>query len=158
MSRQTQESIQAQEYHLLHVINSKGDRTYYLNAAAVSIGRDSSSAVMVSDPMVSRHHAMLLRVPTEDCGYSYELVDGDVHGRPSRNGMRINRRRCERKILTTGDRITVGNTSMSYMIASMTPAEYAEFFDAQPVSFHSLKEEILDPTGTLMGEDFTIAA
>lgn len=139
-----------QEYHLLHVEDSQGGRTYYLNAATLSIGRDSSNAIRIVDLLVSRNHAMLIRMPSQTSQYAYQLVDGDVNGRPSKNGVWINQASCRRKMLATGDRIQLGSTRMSYMIACMTPEEYSQYFDAQTITFHSLKEEVLDPTGTLV--------
>ncbi len=139
-----------QEYHLLHVEDSLGGRTYCLNAVTLSIGRDPSNAIMTSDPLVSRNHAMLIRMPSQSSRYSYELVDGDLNGRLSKNGVLVNHTAYKRKILSTGDHIQLGSTHMSYIIASMTSEEYSQYFDAQTIPFHSLKEEVLDPTGTLI--------
>ncbi len=137
-------------YHLLHVEDACGGQTYYLNAATLSIGRDSSNAIQIIDPLVSRHHAMLIRMPSQTSQYSYHLVDGNVDGRLSKNGIFVNQKACKRKLLSTGDHIQLGSTHISYLIAVMTPEEYSQYFDAQNITFHSLKEEVLDPTGTLI--------
>ena len=39
---------------------------------------------------------------------------------------------------------------MSYLIANMTQSDFDTVFAAQSPTFHSLKEESRDPTGTLM--------
>ncbi len=140
----------AHEYHLIHVKDPQGEQTYYLNAATLSIGRDSSNAIQILDPLVSRHHAMLIRMPSQTNQYCYHLVDGDLDGRLSKNGVWVNRKACKRKLLSTGDYIQLGETHISYLIAVMTPEEYSQYFDACTITFHSLKEEVLDPTGTLV--------
>lgn len=93
---------------------------------------------------------MLLRMPSKTSQYAYQLVDGDVNGKMSKNGVWINQSLCRNKQLTTGDHIQIGETHICYLIAAMAPEEYLQYFDAQPITFHSLKEEALDPTGTLV--------
>lgn len=141
-----------QEYHLLHVTDQEGERTYHLNVAAVSIGRDSSNGIVIADPRVSRHHAMLIRMPSQTHQYAYELIDGDLEGCLSQNGVYVNQVACQRRILFTGDRIRIGKSFMSYIIASMTPEEYQQYFDAHKIQFRSLKEGVQDPIGTVLSK------
>ncbi len=141
-----------QEFHILRVEDQSGTRTYQLNAATYSMGRDASSnAIVVVDPAVSRNHAILLRMPRTGNRYVYRLIDGDLTGRRSTNGVVVNNQPCSETTLKTGDLIIIGeNVKLSYLVASMTQDEYDEFFGAKSPTFHSLKEECLDPTGTLM--------
>lgn len=143
---------QEQEFHILEIHDRLGNRTYHLTAATYSIGRDASSnGIPISDSAASRHHAMLLRMPTQGNHYVYQLIDGDLTGKRSTNGLIVNGKRCFERTLKTGDRISIGQTvKMSYMIANMTPSEFAKFFQAESPSFHTLKKESLDATGTLM--------
>ena len=138
------------EYHLLHICDRDGGRTVSLGAATYSIGRDSCNALVLNDPKVSRHHCLLLRIPRKRNSFIYRLVDGDVHGKASKNGIRINSKRHLTKILDNQDLIQLGEySSLSYMIAHMTQAEFDQYFSHTVVPFHSVKEEVLDPTGTL---------
>lgn len=126
-----------QEYHLLHVEDYQGARTYSLNAETVSIGRDSSNGIVIDDPLVSRHHACLIRVSSQTTQHLYEIVDGDGSEIRSQFGIYVNQTACERKILTTADRIQIGSTRFCYLLARMTPAEYSQYFDAEHIMCHS---------------------
>lgn len=143
-----------QEYHLLLIQDLGQERTVCLNAATYSIGRDSSNAIMIQDPTVSRQHCLFIRVPVNEDRYIYRVVDGDISGIKSRNGFQVNRTSYLEKILETQDLIQVGAyTTMNYMIAHMTQAEFDNFFGATVIPFHTVKDEILDPTGTLNLEE-----
>ena len=149
---------QTREYHLLLINDLGQERTVCLNAATYSIGRDSSNAIMIDDPTVSRQHCLFIRVPVNESHYIYRIVDGDISGIKSRNGIHVNRTSYLEKILETQDTIQVGAyTTMNYMIAHMTPAEFENFFGATVLPFHTVKDEILDPTGTLTFEESTCA-
>lgn len=148
-----------QEYHLLRVEDQTGERTYFLSTPIISIGRESSNAILIDDPSVSRHHAMLvrLRMPSETSEYSYQIVDGDIKGQQSKNGVWVNHGVYQSKILAPGDLIQIGSALLCYMITWMTPEEYKQYFDAQPLVFHSLKTEVLDPTVTLTADFYEVA-
>ncbi len=55
-----------------------------------SIGRDRQCDIRLASLFVSRHHATLVRVPTEKGTYSYRIVDGKLNGPRSVNGLLIN--------------------------------------------------------------------
>ena len=141
-----------QEFHILQIEDATGSRTVLLTAATYSVGRDkASNGIVISDPAASRNHAMFLRMPLPGNKYQYRLVDGDVTGRRSTNGVLVNGSPTTERKLRTGDKIIIGERAqLSYLIAQMTQAEYDQYFNADSPQFHSLKEEALDPTGTLM--------
>ena len=124
---------QIQEYHLLHVEDYQGARTYSLNTATVSIGRDVSNNIVISDPLASIQHASLVRVPAQTTQYRYEILDGDGAGNASTIGLSVNQSICDRQTLTTGDRIQIGSTRLCYMLARMTPTEYSQYFETEQV-------------------------
>lgn len=139
-----------QEYHLLLIQDLRQEQTVCLNAATYSIGRDSSNAIVIDDPTVSRQHCLLIRVPVNHHRYIYRIVDGDISGLRSKNGFQVNQRSYSEKILETQDKVQVGAyTTLSYMIANMTAPEFEHFFGMTILPFHTVKEEIMDPTGTL---------
>ena len=138
------------EYHLLHIHDLEGERTVALNAATYSVGRGSRNALVVHDAMVSRSHCLLVRIPIKQGQYVYRIVDGGINGKPSTNGVKINSRRYENKVLKTGDSIQLGDhVSLIYLVETMTHSPSDREFAELSVPFQSIQEEILDPTGTL---------
>ena len=95
-------------FHLL--IIEEGDRRKVVNldADTYSIGRDETVSIRMVNPNVSRHHALLYRVPSKNGGYLYHVVDGDIHGNPSKNGLFVNGEKCRSKDLHPEDVIELG--------------------------------------------------
>ncbi len=77
---------------------------YKLNNSMMTIGRLSSSDVVVDDQNVSRRHAEL-----HPLGDGHELVDLG-----STNGCKVNGRRIDRQLLADGDEITLGPVRLRY--------------------------------------------
>lgn len=72
----------------------------------LTIGRDKNSDIVLSDPHVSRNHAMIRCVGPDD----YYFIDSG-----SSNGSYINRQRVSApKLLRTGDCITIGQTQLLF--------------------------------------------
>jgi hypothetical protein len=75
-----------------------------LDGRTVVIGRQSTCDVVVGDPNVSRRHAEV-----RPDGEGYALVDLG-----STNGSRVNGERIARRVLSDGDELTVGNTTLVF--------------------------------------------
>jgi diguanylate cyclase (GGDEF)-like protein len=107
--------------HILVIEDRKARRIVALEQPTYSIGRESSSDLVIYDRVVSRHHATLLRIkksPRHD-SYFYRIIDGDLEGNKSTNGIIINGSRSESHNLKHGDVITLGNQAkLSYYILS----------------------------------------
>lgn len=72
----------------------------------LTVGRDKSSDIVLTDLMVSRHHAMIRRIGNGD----YYLIDGG-----SANGSYINQQRVTMpKLLKNSDRITIGGVEFLF--------------------------------------------
>lgn len=87
---------------LIEVGRGAGVRVNAVDSRRVTIGRNPDNDVVVSDPSVSRHHAML------------ELVDSAWRLRDlgSRNGTYLNGSRVDRVVrVQSGDRIEVGDST-----------------------------------------------
>lgn len=98
---------QSQHHHLLVIEDSQGRREFKLNSPVYSIGRDPKSDIRLFSQYVSRRHATLVQL-TDDYGTYYRLVDGNLKGKPSANGLRINGRKIQAHDLKDGDEIIFG--------------------------------------------------
>lgn len=84
-----------QTEHVLVLEDDSSRRTIILEEANYSIGRDPRNKIMLSSKKVSRFHATLLRrTDTKNRSFSYWLLDGDLQGNRSTNGIFINEKRC----------------------------------------------------------------
>lgn len=102
-------------HHILIVEDSYAKRVFPLTDDQYSIGRDSSNQITIREPQVSRHHATLIKLENS----FYKIVDGDLQGNRSRNGLVINGTYCLEQNLKHGDIITFGGKSQgNYYIVS----------------------------------------
>ncbi|MEO0375258.1 MAG: FHA domain-containing protein [Cyanobacteria bacterium P01_A01_bin.17] len=142
----------APERHVL-VIDNGNRRAVSLDAAAYSIGRDPSNAIVLDTVTVSRKHAILLRLPIPgENRYRYRLIDGDSNGQPSANGVFVNQQRCNSHELVNGDIIGLGRKiQASYLTVTMEEAEFAQYLES--IEFHSLKKSnLVDSRATLVAD------
>ncbi|MGB3292471.1 MAG: FHA domain-containing protein, partial [Phormidesmis sp.] len=95
--------------HLLLVQDDNGKRIVELHAASSSIGRDPRNSIVIHSCEVSRQHAILLRVthPGKD-EHEFRMIDGNLQGKPSTNGLFINGRQRTSHTLRHGDEIVFG--------------------------------------------------
>jgi pSer/pThr/pTyr-binding forkhead associated (FHA) protein len=140
---------ECQERHVL-VINDSQRRAIALEAAAYSLGRDLSNAIVIDVDTISRQHAILLRVPIPGKNqYRYRLIDGNFEGKPSANGVFINDKKSSTRDLDNGDVIRFGqNIEASYLIVSMGEVEFSQYLEG--ISYQSLKSEMVNPKETLV--------
>jgi len=94
------------KHHVLIIEDATFSKTITLNEATYSIGRHSSNNIVLSSQKVSRNHATLLRrTDVKNNSYSYWILDGDLQGNRSRNGIVINDKKCLVHELKHGDTI-----------------------------------------------------
>ncbi len=95
--------------HLLIVEDRDGRRTHALSSPKYFIGRDLANDICLNSQFASRYHAMLLRVPADKEGdYFYRILDGDLEGKPSTNGLVINGQKMTAHQLKPGDVVSFG--------------------------------------------------
>ncbi len=102
--------------HLLVIKNQGNQRTINLESATYSIGRDEKNSIVLNSPKISRCHATLLRItiPGSD-SHQFRIIDGDLNGKRSRNGIEVNNQSCFSYDLQDGDIITFyEGTTASY--------------------------------------------
>ena len=94
------------KHHVLIIDDSAFSKAITLNEATYSIGRHSSNDIILASQKVSRNHATLLRrTDVKNNSYSYWILDGDLQGNRSRNGIIINEKKCLVHELKHGDTI-----------------------------------------------------
>lgn len=98
--------------HILAIEDTQGQRIITLNNDMYSLGRSSSNSIVIYDRQVSRYHATLLRQKhVNSQKYSFWIVDGDLQGRKSTNGVLVNGKYCSYHKLEVGDSICFGDRS-----------------------------------------------
>jgi pSer/pThr/pTyr-binding forkhead associated (FHA) protein len=97
-----------QQNHLLIVEDDKGRREFILDSPIYSIGRDPKCDIRLISQFVSRRHATLVQLTHEDGSYYYRIVDGNLKGKPSANGLLVNGRKLQAHDLQNEDKIVFG--------------------------------------------------
>jgi len=152
--------------HLLVIEDTQGQHAVCLDTATYSIGRDPTNSIVLHSRLVSRQHAILLRVTTpETASYSFRIIDGDLQGKRSTNGLIINGRRCFSHDLKHGDIIVFGgDVKARYCaVSNLSDAEFLEQCEAK--NFSSFVSHAINPLETIVSppiieepEDLTEAA
>ncbi|MDV3352140.1 FHA domain-containing protein [Leptothoe sp. ISB3NOV94-8A] len=93
---------------ILIVEDNQGRREIVLDDSLYSLGRDTKCDVRLTSQFVSRHHATLVQLPKEDGSLFYRILDGNLQGRASANGMLVNGRKLESHDLQNEDEIIFG--------------------------------------------------
>jgi diguanylate cyclase (GGDEF)-like protein len=109
-----------QYYHYLAIADPEGQRKILLDSTTYSIGRNQTNGIVLRSQLVSRQHAVLLRVPVpKKSSHLFRIIDGNLQGRRSKNGLLINGKNYFSHILSHGDEIVFSNdTKASYQIVS----------------------------------------
>ncbi|NKB17935.1 MAG: diguanylate cyclase [Pseudanabaena sp. CRU_2_10] len=113
-----------QYYHFFAIADPEGQRKILLDSTTYSIGRNLTNGIVLRSQLVSRQHAVLLRVPVpKKSSHLFRIIDGNLQGRRSKNGLLINGKHYFSHILSHGDEIVFSNdTRASYQIVNH-PAE-----------------------------------
>jgi len=98
--------------HILVIEDQKSRRVNTLKETTYSIGRDIGCTLILYDRQVSRQHATLLRViDYQENSYYYRIIDGNLQGKKSTNGILVNGKYCLSHDLKHGDIIRFGTHS-----------------------------------------------
>ncbi|WP_299402605.1 EAL domain-containing protein [Acaryochloris sp. IP29b_bin.148] len=109
-----------QHYHILAIEHEGNQQLISLEDATYTIGRHKANAVVLDNPTVSRTHAFLLRICDVSTKQSaFRIIDGDLNGKRSHNGLWINGKRCFAHDLQDQDIISLGeNVHVTYISTS----------------------------------------
>ncbi len=108
-----------QQFHHILVINDyKGRRIISLENSNYTLGRDSQNDIVIYDYQVSRVHATLIKKEDREREiFSYRIIDGDLTGKKSTNGLTINGNTCTSHELKHSDIIQFScDTKANYYI------------------------------------------
>ncbi|MDG2992362.1 EAL domain-containing protein [Candidatus Synechococcus calcipolaris G9] len=123
--------------HLLVIQDEQGRRTVSLDSGTYSLGRHPSNTIVVHSQMVSRQHAMLLRVLDPESGnYFFRLIDGDLQGKRSVNGTTVNGKACTSCILKHRDLIIfAGDVRARYhAVSNLSDSAFSRYTKAAQLS------------------------
>ncbi|ESA32222.1 fha domain-containing protein [Leptolyngbya sp. Heron Island J] len=94
---------------ILIVEDSQGRRKIVLENPIYSMGRDAKCDIRVASLFMSRHHATLIQISQDDGTSHYRILDGNLEGKASSNGILINGRKLKtHHDLTNEDEIVFG--------------------------------------------------
>jgi len=122
--------------HFLVIEDNHGKRLFPLRAASYSLGRDARNSIILHSKSISRQHALLLRItiPGSEFGhYLFRVLDGNLRGKRSTNGLFINGERCLSHDLRHGDLIEFGTPSVSvhyHTLTNLSDQEYQSLCEA----------------------------
>ncbi|MEM8777321.1 MAG: FHA domain-containing protein [Cyanobacteria bacterium P01_G01_bin.49] len=97
-----------QREHLLIIEDDKGKQEICLQEPLYTVGRSYECNIRLRSQFVSRHHATVYRRVREDESIYYQIVDGDLEGKRSVNGLLINGTKQTVHDLQQGDKIVFG--------------------------------------------------
>ena len=123
--------------HLLVVKDLRGQRNIPLEMTTYSIGRDLNNTIVLYAPSISRQHAIILRVTVpESDRYLFRIIDGNLSGKRSTNGLFVNRRQHFSYDLKHGDVIEFGNgvRLKYYTLSNLLDAEFHQFCQVEDVA------------------------
>lgn len=102
--------------HILVLEDSANRRIIPLKKAKYSLGRHLTNNIILNSRKASRKHATLIKKKdTKTQQYAYWILDGDLEGNKSQNGIFVNGEKCLIHELKDGDLINFGcNINASY--------------------------------------------
>jgi diguanylate cyclase (GGDEF)-like protein/PAS domain S-box-containing protein len=134
-----------QQYkHLLVVEDSRSKRIVPLEENTYSLGRATSNSIILYDALVSRYHATLLRtndVTSND--FYYWLIDGDLKGHKSTNGIIINGHVCSAHKLKNGDTVVFAKDTKATYYITNNPSEIDAEAALNPTALRERAREIV---------------
>ncbi|MGK7958893.1 MAG: EAL domain-containing protein [Crocosphaera sp.] len=117
-----------ENHYILVLEDNNSRRTISLEESKYSLGRHSSNSIVIHSKQVSRKHATLIRKFNRQTNQdSFWILDGDLEGKRSQNGIFVNGEKCTIHELKDGDLINFGcEINASYH--DVSPATISESF------------------------------
>ncbi|MEE3718455.1 tetratricopeptide repeat protein [Tumidithrix elongata RA019] len=111
-----------QTEHYLIINDTKGEHKVPLSAAYYSLGRSPDCDIVLHSSLVSRQHATLLYLPVKPPLLKlFRIVDGNMEGLRSTNGIQINGKAYTSYVLVHGDEIVFSSNTKAYYCIEPEP-------------------------------------
>jgi diguanylate cyclase (GGDEF)-like protein/PAS domain S-box-containing protein len=140
---------------VLVVEDTKGKRLINLEDSIYSLGRDLKNSIVLHSPIVSRHHATLLRVTnSQDYSFVFKIIDGDLQGNTSKNGILINGELVLSQSLKHRDIIVFGRDAKAVYLmvnADFPDQDILEYCEDK--NFAESSNKCFDPNDTLVSDE-----
>ncbi|ELR97704.1 EAL domain-containing protein [Gloeocapsa sp. PCC 73106] len=121
--------------HILVIEDEKSRRIVSLEETIYSIGRDATNAIVIYDRQVSRFHATILREEdTLNQQTSYKVIDGDLRGNISTNGVVVNGKPSLSHTLKHGDVVRFGEKAKALYYILSDPSVISLFKNNEEVN------------------------
>lgn len=115
--------------YLLIVEDHQNKRIINLTKNTYCLGRGSSVEIRIQDPQISRKHATIIKEFNPDHNvFLYKIVDGDLSGKLSKNGLNINGQKLKTKYLEHGDSIRLSDHSKIQYFVIDKHSKFTDFF------------------------------
>jgi diguanylate cyclase (GGDEF)-like protein len=123
-----------QVYHYLVIEDAEGQFKFPLNSTTYSIGRNPTNGIVLRSNLVSRQHAIFLRLPIPKAStFVFRIIDGNLQGKRSTNGIFINGERRTSHILAHGDEIVFSSDTRACYQVVYNPSEVRMFGEGMSV-------------------------
>ncbi|MBV8885260.1 MAG: FHA domain-containing protein, partial [Chroococcidiopsidaceae cyanobacterium CP_BM_RX_35] len=148
------ESQPQQIQYFLVIEDNQGKRVTALEATTYSLGRDLSNSIVLHSKLVSRQHAILMRLTTpETNNYVFRLIDINLQGKRSTNGIIVNGQRCFSQDLKHGDIIAFGKEAKARFFATSNRAELESLKSSNTEDISGILSSLNDPFSTLIAPE-----
>ena len=132
--------------HILAMECGNWKQTFFLNKSSYSLGRNSTNSIFCYHRAISRNHASLVRVKYNNLATKDEyknifwVIDGDLTGNRSTNGIYVNGKKCLSHQLKPGDIIFFGGIDVKakYDILNLESRSFYSLFPPESSQIMSL--------------------
>ncbi|MGB3207157.1 MAG: EAL domain-containing protein [Crinalium sp.] len=140
---------------VLVVEDTKGKRIINLENNIYSLGRDLKNSIVLYSPIVSRHHATLLRVNNSQTHHSaFKILDGDLQGNTSKNGILVNKKLVLSQSLKHRDIVVFGRDAKAvYLMVDEDFSEPKILEYCEKKFFSESPTDDFDPIDTLVSDE-----
>ncbi|BAQ63797.1 EAL domain-containing protein [Geminocystis sp. NIES-3709] len=146
----------AENKHILTIKYDKIKQNVILKNEVYSIGRHSTNSIVIHHATISRYHCSILPVKYKDKNQQelFWIIDGDLKGNRSANGLFVNGIKCLSHELKSGDEITIGGdqVQVSYFVSNDA---HNEEIASSDININN-NSSSLDDSKETMVQDFSI--
>lgn len=139
----------------LAIEDPQGRRIINLDKSIYSLGRESKNSIVLRSPHVSRYHATILKVYSPEAdAHLFQVIDGDLQGNRSTNGLKVNGKKCFSKTLHDRDLIQFSEQVKAYyFVMGLDASEKAVYELCDQLSKSDKIKGGVDPFETVIAHE-----